>query len=571
MKESTENAKLAVPDMELEKLRALLFGAERERLDVLERDTNDADAFQQRVVDGLSEALVTRSERDDSVAEALAPAVANSIGESVKNNPEPLADALYPVMGPAIRRSITETMNQTLENFNRVLEQSLSPRSVKWRLQAMVSGKSFAEVALLNSLDYQVEQVFLIHADTSLLLQHAVAEAVTVRDGDMVSGMLSAITDFVQDSFTVDSSDTLNRLRLGELTVCVEPGPEAILAAVVRGSVPEELRERMIDAIESVHRQFLSPLKKFEGDVSEFDGAQPMLEACLISHKKTEKVKSDKPPVMALVAGAAALAIFGYLFYSSHTHNKLTEQTVAALNAEPGIVVTRISTDNGLHIEGLRDPLAQPIDTLIPAETREELNLSTEFHAWQSLDETLVSRRIEKSIKLMPEGIAATLDGSTLRVSGNLEADTASAWLTHLSLIPGVSQLDTESLDIISSEPPTLAAAEPSADLLALSDKIENETFYFAPGELELGEKSIEQVTRVATNIGVLVNEARRQGIDVAVRARASALAASLDRADGVDVVYSIEGRRNNKDTSQARSGSARYVTLSLQFSILDQ
>ena len=68
-------------------------------------------------------------------------------------------------------------------------------------MTAWRTGKSFAEVVLLNTLVYRVEQVFLIHAQTGLLLQHVVADAVTAQDADMVSGMLTAIRDFARDSF----------------------------------------------------------------------------------------------------------------------------------------------------------------------------------------------------------------------------------------------------------------------------------------------------------------------------------------------------------------------------------
>ena len=62
-----------------------------------------------------------------------------------------------------------------LESLNTTLEHSLSWRSLRWRLDARRTGKSFAEIVLLNTLVYRVEQVFLIHRPSGLLLQHLTA------------------------------------------------------------------------------------------------------------------------------------------------------------------------------------------------------------------------------------------------------------------------------------------------------------------------------------------------------------------------------------------------------------
>ena len=49
---------------------------------------------------------------------------------------------------------------------------------------------------------YQVKQDFLIHRESGLVLQHVEDGSAETRDPDLVSGMLTAIRDFVQDYFT---------------------------------------------------------------------------------------------------------------------------------------------------------------------------------------------------------------------------------------------------------------------------------------------------------------------------------------------------------------------------------
>src|SRR5271155_4858236 len=186
-----------------EELRHLIVAPEqeglqelRDRLDSVERRAEDVSSV-------VAEAIQMRREQGDdrALAEALAPTIQETLRESVRRDPHVLADALCPVMGPAIRKSISETLRSMLESFNQALEHSLSWQGLQWRLEAFRTEKSFAEIVLMHSLLYRVEQVFLIHRETGLVLNHVVAPAVATQDPDMVAGMLSAIQQFVRDSF----------------------------------------------------------------------------------------------------------------------------------------------------------------------------------------------------------------------------------------------------------------------------------------------------------------------------------------------------------------------------------
>ena len=75
----------------------------------------------------------------------------------------------------------------------------------------------------MHSLLFSVEQVFLIHRETGLVLSHVVAPRVATQDPSLVSGMLSAIQQFVKDSFESQRGDnTLDFLEVGELEVWIE-------------------------------------------------------------------------------------------------------------------------------------------------------------------------------------------------------------------------------------------------------------------------------------------------------------------------------------------------------------
>src|SRR3984893_3351362 len=156
---------------QLEELRHLIVAPEQEgiaeissRLDNLERRAEDVSSV-------VVEAIQMRRDHDGdgALAAALGRTIEGTLRHSVRKHPHVLADALFPVMGPAIRKSITETLRSMLESFNEALEHSLSWRGIKWRLEAFRSGRPFSQVAMIHSLLFSVDQVFLIHRETGLV------------------------------------------------------------------------------------------------------------------------------------------------------------------------------------------------------------------------------------------------------------------------------------------------------------------------------------------------------------------------------------------------------------------
>ena len=314
-------------------LRAILLAPEQRQLEELQVRLDDRDRRAQDIGEVLPQVLREHA-HDPQLARALTPPLEEAITASVKRNPKPLADALFPVMGPAIRKAVSASLASMVESFNRTLEQAFSRRSIRWRLEAMRTGRSFAEVVMLKTLLYRVEQAFLIDRRSGLLLQHVQAGSAVVQDADMVSGMLTAIRDFVQDSFKVSESDSLEALKVGELSVWIEPGPQAIVAAVIRGSAPRDFRPTLQEAVETIHLQFGDLLERFEGDASTLEPARPTLEACLQQQYRAEERK-PRTTAAWVVVGIVTLALltWGGLAWRSRA---IDQRYLDALRAELG-------------------------------------------------------------------------------------------------------------------------------------------------------------------------------------------------------------------------------------------
>ena len=279
---------------ELNSLRTLILAPEQLEISELKERLNDPEIRAEELSRIIAEAIVIRASKDRKLATALLPTIEEVIRDSVKRDPKFLADSIFPIIGPAIRRSIAESLRAMVESMNTTLEHTFSWRGIKWRIESIRTGRPFAEIVLMHTLVYRMEQIFLIHKETGLVLQHVAAESVDSKDADMVSAMLTAIQDFVNDSFSAKEDSSLQNLNMGELTILVEQGPRTILASVIRGTPPQELKTMLKEILENIEFEYNSALNDFKGDAAPFEPCKPDLQYCLTQAQKTDS-KKDKP------------------------------------------------------------------------------------------------------------------------------------------------------------------------------------------------------------------------------------------------------------------------------------
>ncbi len=444
------------PVSELEEIRRLLL--RRERKDLRDVQTRLADKSQRvhDVAGVLPQALKLSGERSDDLSHALRPAVEASVRGSIEQRPEVFVDALHPIIGAVVRRSIAESLRNLLQSFNQTLEHTFSWQGLKWRLEALRTGRSFAEVVMLRSLVYRVEQLFLIHRETSLSLLHVSADKAVAQDSDMVAGMLSAIQDFARDSFKTGQDATLEEFRVGELQVWIAPGRHAYLAAVIRGNPPRELRTALEETIESVHILRASALAKFSGDAAEFASLRPEMESCLrAQYDQSKTVAGERgrvsfvlAPVIGLIVAAA---IIGF------RRQAKWDDFVTRLRSQPGITITEAKHGwiAPSQIAGLRDPLAA--DPLVIAQ-KEKINPDGIRFAWkeyQALDSSLVLQRFEAAYS-PPATVQAEVDHGTLKLSGSAPYEWIVPVREGARRVAGIQAIADEQLQIAYPPQPVL-------------------------------------------------------------------------------------------------------------------
>jgi OOP family OmpA-OmpF porin len=424
---------------ELSELRELLFGVEQRQIDELRRRLDTTELTPEELAEKLPQAIVQRASRDRQLAIALAPTVENAISESVRRNPHEIATAIFPVLGPSIRKAIAETMAGLVNTINRAIEHSFSPQGIRWRVESWRTGVPFAQIVMRHSLVYRVEQVFLVHAETGLLLAH-VPEG-SLGDADLISSMLTAIGDFVNDSFEPKKTGELRAFAAGDLTVLVEPGPQANIAAVVRGTPPETLPIKLQTTLETIHLQWSNPLASFDGNCAAFETTHPLLEECVETVLASD-TRAKTAGLRRFAWVIPALLVVAGLFWWGTRGSRQRSAALARLETEPGIAVIKSEQRGGKwHLTGMRDPLAVDPLLLIASRGVDTNDVVARWQPYVSTEPSLILARARR-VLAPPGGITLSLKSDTLVASGRAPA----VWIVRAEglapALPGVGAID---------------------------------------------------------------------------------------------------------------------------------
>lgn len=421
------------------KLRKLLLGDDYS--EAIQRYINKEKEVE-RIVEDLPAALKKSSQ--DDLSETLAPVLDQAFEKSIEQNPSRITNIIFPIMGPAIRKSVASALAEMVQSLNTLLEQSLTLGSLGWRFRAWRSGMPYANYVLLQTLEYRVEQVLLVHKETGLLLHSVTAAEVQAQaqDPELVSSMLTAISDFVSDSFS-DGSETLERIRFGDLELHLNVGPQAILAIAVRGSASDEVFLKAQTTIETIHSHYANQLNHFEGDRTSFEDTDPILSECLLTQKNTQKTKSKPWLACILILGLCIYLV--YQGIESFQRDKQYKQLENFINNEPGyVVISSQRKENHLFVKALRS-----------SESRLPIDFQLDLTKDKSIDLVLDAKEV------------------------------------HFGPLP---------LPIV----PEIKEKSANEEIQDLVDDIQNTTFYFEAGEINLSEIELLKIPSLIKNISEL-------------------------------------------------------------------
>lgn len=491
---------------DLDQLKELLFGAEKEALDSIAERVERPEVRAADVADILPEAIHRRHHKDKELVESLTEPVGECLQQAFRDDPQTYGDALYPVMGPAIRKSIMHALRTFAQQINEAVEHSVSPKGLKWRWQASRAGIPFGEFVLQKTLRYRVEQAYLISRENGLLMGHVHHEASKIKDSDAVSAMFTAIQDFVKESFSPDRTGRLESADMGEFTLWAVHGPHALLVCVIRGVPPRSLRGDLSAVLERIHFRYGEVIREYKGDTSSIPDVEVELERCLRFEAREEKgERRERVPIVLIIVSLLLVAGAAFLGMRSWSYSQQLQALGSALDDVPGIHVTSLERDGGqFQLRGLRDPLAKNLESVAADLDIDAARIEASMQPFQSLEPDIVVTRAERLFG-QPGDVRYEVADRTLRVSG----DAPSAWKESLEArfagFAGVDQLDMSGLKSTDLE-----------QLLNRVTQLDNRRFYFEEGA-ELAANDEEALRAYAQQIGELVDDARAMGREIRV------------------------------------------------------
>lgn len=429
---------------DFDKLKDLLFGAEKEALDSIAERVEHPPTRTADVSDILPEAIHQSHNKNSDLVESLTDPVGECLQKAFHDDPETYGNALYPVMGPAIRKSIAHTLRAFSEQINQVAEQSLTPKGLKWRFQASRAGIPFSDFVVQKTLLYRVEQAYLISRENGLLIDHVHHSASKIKDSDAVSAMFTAIQDFVKESFSPDRSGRLESADMGEFTLWAVHGPHALLVCVIRGVPPGSLRSDLSAILERIHFRYGEAIRNYSGDTSSMPSVDSELQKCLEYQASQDEGDSDKggAPWPAIIIGVLVLAALVYFITTSWIGAKKLEALAVALKETPGIYLADATRDGDrFHVRGLHDPLAMPVAEVIEGLGMRADQVTTDLTPFHSLQAELVQRRADRLL-----GDVGTIDYEISAGRLVVTGEGAGPWIAETKVaaqaLAGIEEVD---------------------------------------------------------------------------------------------------------------------------------
>ena len=249
----------------------------------------------------------------DEMAEAMGPVMGEAIRVQVRDSQDEMVEALHPVILTTVQRAVGEFMREFQRNIDAQVKATFGPQGIARTFQARLRGVSASELTMRDSFPFSVQQLFLIQHQSGLLVAYYSATEENVADSDLISGMLTAIRDFTQDSFgRGQEGKELDEIQYGDERIIIQSGQYVYIAAVITGVEPEGFRAQLRQFISMLHVNYHDELRDYFGDPELLPDLPAQLDDLQIALK--ERAKKKAPERQGLTRGQKWLLAAGSLF-----------------------------------------------------------------------------------------------------------------------------------------------------------------------------------------------------------------------------------------------------------------
>ena len=436
---------------ELARLRTIILGKDNGVI----LDTVNKQA-RTMVSEVLTEAFHDRQKKDDSIKKVLLPIVENSVEHSVTHHSDRLISSLYPLMGSLVRKSVGAFLTSFIEKTNQLIEHSFTVKGLKWRFKAWQAGVSFTQYVVSQTYQYRVEHIFLIHQETGLLLKAVNLDQQSQNDADLISSMLTAINDFVGDSFQLDENgvkEQLQTVSTDSFNLLIKPGPSAIIVAAVTGTPPHKVNEQLQLTLEEIHKLYQQEFNQFDGDNAPFENVDTQLNDCLLTEEKADELTPQKKPWFAWLILIVCVVLLGFKTLNWYKLEQLHQQ-VMQIDHEAGIVIKALSvqSETVILLDVMRDPDAISVQDWFTSQQIPFDNVELKERRYYSLSPAIINQRVEKLSSNYPN-LNFDWHNEKLTLTGNVDLIKYQRLTARLEAI-GINQseVNRQELTIMSSD-----------------------------------------------------------------------------------------------------------------------
>jgi hypothetical protein len=123
----------------------------------------------------------------------------------------------------------------------------------------------------------KTKEIHLINYPSGLRLTSLASESESHLDPDIVSGMLTSVKHFVEDSFHAQDRETIRSLIVGDTKLIIEHSPNAFIVVVFTGFESKELRTDCQKVLAEVEEQYGTFIKNWDGNLEPIKGVNKLI------------------------------------------------------------------------------------------------------------------------------------------------------------------------------------------------------------------------------------------------------------------------------------------------------
>jgi len=238
----------------LEILKDILFTDDREyfekiaqRIEHIEKTVEDKERLSANVNPIVKHQL---KEFTKSIPHTLGPTITAALKEEVKNHTDEVVDVLFPILGRMIKKYVAQEMRLLSEKVN----SQLGFKGWKSKMKSWFGGVKEEEAILSELSSAKIEQVLLIEKESGLLT--ASYSRTETIDEEMISGMLTAIKNFVEDAFG-QKNQNLEHIEYELYQIHLQSFATYYIAVVISGNYSLQSKNKVQDIIFNFYEDFM--------------------------------------------------------------------------------------------------------------------------------------------------------------------------------------------------------------------------------------------------------------------------------------------------------------------------